>query len=140
MKINIYYSKVKFRLKEANKIKAYIEKVINEENISEGDLKFIFVSDETILLMNKRFLNHDYYTDVLTFDMENVRFLNAEIYISVDTVKRNAVKYNVTIREEILRVMIHGVLHLCGYNDSTKYEKQGMKKMEDRLLKGYLIS
>jgi rRNA maturation RNase YbeY len=91
--------------------------------------------------MNRSFLGHDYYTDVITFDLAaSDGFIQGEIYISVDRVKDNAKIFNSSFSRELHRVMIHGVLHLCGYNDKLKSQKAQMRQMEDRYLNKYFIS
>jgi rRNA maturation RNase YbeY len=89
--------------------------------------------------MNKRFLNHDYYTDIITFDMGegSTSKLTGEVYISVDRVQDNASRLEVTFNEELLRVIFHGVLHLCGYKDKTKSQEKEMRATEDKYLRLY---
>ncbi len=133
----IYYNDVKFRLGKTRDIKEIIEKVIRLEGRKTGDLFFIFTGDEGILEINREFLNHDYETDVITFDYSDERFVNGEIYIGIDTVKKNSEIYSVVFREEVLRVMIHGVLHLLGYYDATDEEKREMREKEDKYIQLY---
>jgi rRNA maturation RNase YbeY len=136
LKIRILYDNVKYRLKRSKKVLSFIEKVIRKENRIPGDLIFIVTSNREIKKINKEFLNHDYYTDVIAFDYSDKSTVNGEIYISYDTVKKNSFNYKVSCREEFIRVMIHGTLHLCGYDDITKEEKEIiMKKGEEWLLK-----
>lgn len=131
MSIKVFYDKIEFRLKGSGKIKRFLEKVILAENKVPGDLNFIFTSDETLLDINIRFLGHDYYTDVIAFDYYSNSRVNGEVYISIDTVKRNATSFGVRTDEEVARVMIHGTLHLCGYNDGTGQEKDRMFKKQE---------
>ena len=141
MSIKIYYDKIKFRIHKTGEIKKFLEKVIMVERKVPGDLKFIFTDDETELEINRKFLGHDYYTDVITFDYSDGNKINGEIYISTETLKKNARIYNAGMKEELLRVMIHGILHLCGYNDDGKKSKELMSGRQEELLiefgKGY---
>ena len=132
MKIKIYYDHVKFRLKGSKKVLNIIEKVIRTEKKYKGDLIFIITGDREIRKINTEFLNHNYNTDVIAFDYNEEDVLNGEIYISIETVKRNSINYKVSCREELIRVMIHGTLHLCGYDDKSSGEREIMiQKGED---------
>ena len=135
MSINIYYDKIDFRLKGWRKIKKLIEKVISDEKKASGDLNFILTDDITLKKMNVKFLKHNYFTDVISFDYGVGKRMNGEIYISIDTVKRNALNYKVSYNSELVRVMLHGVLHLCGYKDKSFEEKNEMNRLEDSWLK-----
>ena len=128
----LFYDNVKYRLRGSRKALKLIEKVIRNNNRISGDLNFILVEDKAILKLNRKYLKHNYHTDVIAFGEEDNNSINGDIYISVDTVKRNAHNYKVSLKEEILRVMIHGTLHLCGFIDGTKEQRENMKKMEDR--------
>ncbi len=96
-----------------------------------GDINYIFCSDNYILETNRNFLSHDYTTDIITFDYSKRRSLSGDILISIPTVSFNAERFGVTFFNELLRVMIHGVLHLLGYKDSTDQEKEEMRRAED---------
>ena len=136
MKIRIFYDQVKFRLKDSKQILDIIEKVIRTEKMYPDDLIFIITVDKEIRRINKEFLNHDYYTDVIAFDYNEGNILRGEVYISLETVKRNSIRYKVSLREELIRVMIHGTLHLCGYDDKNYYEREIMfQKGESWILK-----
>ena len=131
MSIRIFYSEVKFRLKERKSILKIIEKVIEEEKKLTGDLSFIFTDDDYLRKINIEFLLHDYNTDVITFSYNNENVINGEIYISVETVIVNSVKYKVSLNMEIYRVMIHGVLHLLGYDDKNEMGKKRIREQEN---------
>lgn len=134
MKISVYYDKVRFRLKNWRKTKDIIDKVIRNEGKISGDLYFIITNDGTLRRMNVEFLNHDYFTDVISFDYSEGNIINGEVYVSIDTVKRNSEWYNVKLNEEVNRVMVHGILHLLGYDDKTKNEKEKMHYLENKWL------
>lgn len=137
MSIKIYYDKIKFRIYKTGEIKKFLEKVITDEKKTPGDLNFIFTNDKTELEINRKFLMHNYYTDIISFDYSVGNVINGEIYISVETLKKNASLYNVSTNEEVLRVMIHGVLHLCGYRDDIKQNKDLMFGRQESILKEF---
>ena len=99
-----------------------------------GTINYIFVDDERILEVNRQFLGHDYYTDIITFDYTQGRILSGDLYISLDTVRTNAEGIRVAYEQELLRVIIHGVLHLCGINDKGPGEREIMEACENRAL------
>lgn len=131
MSIRIYYDQINFRIRKAKEIRRFLDKVIRDENKVPGDLVFILADDEAILKINREFLNHDYYTDVIAFDKSEDGLVNGEIYISIDTVKANAREYGFKLHEEVVRVMIHGVLHLCGYSDGSNEERKKMFEIQE---------
>lgn len=108
-------------------VAAYYNKVV-------GDVGYLFCNDEKILEVNNEFLGHDYYTDIITFDYTEGNRLNGDIVISLDTVKSNAEKFGKDYDEELHRVIIHGILHLCGINDKGKGEREIMEAAENRAL------
>ena len=113
-------------------VKEWIEHVIKSENYRLGELSYVFTSDESLLEINQSYLNHDTFTDIITFDYsEEEDVVNGEIIISVDRVKENAGKYEVDFIHELARVMIHGVIHLLGYDDKTPNQKAIMRKKEN---------
>ena len=138
MKISIYYDKIKYRIRRTGELKKFLEKVITGENSIPGDLIFILTGDESMLEMNRKFLNHDYHTDVICFDWSEAGRINGEIYLGFETICRNASLYGTGVREELIRVMIHGTLHLCGYNDEYSADREKMFGRQEKLLGEYL--
>lgn len=135
MRIRIFYDKTNFRLNGWRKVVKSIKEVIEKEEKISGDLSFIITNDEYLREINVRYLEHDYNTDVITFNYNSGNIINGEVYISIETVRENALNYKVSLKEEVQRVILHGVLHLVGYDDKTNEEKEIMKKMENRWLK-----
>ena len=132
--IRFFCDGVTFQLKGKRKISNWLKQVAAGEGKKIGSLSYVFVSDEIILAINNRYLQHDYYTDIITFDNSTGDSVSGEMYISVDTVKINAKDYHVDFLEELFRVMVHGMLHLCGYKDNTETEQQIIREMETKYL------
>lgn len=122
------------------KLISWIKKVILSEGKKVGDISFIFCSDNYLLEVNKKYLDHDYYTDIITFDYVENDIIQGDIFISSDRVKENAMIYKTTFDNEIHRILIHGVLHLVGYKDKLKKDKHLMTAKEDIYLKLLEIS
>ncbi len=118
-----------------NSVSGWIRKVAQKYGKIVGDINYIFCDDIKILEINKKFLKHDYYTDVITFDYSVNDTISGDIFISLETVESNAKDYSVSFENELRRVMIHGILHLCGQNDQTPEEKQEMRHKEDIALR-----
>jgi len=131
LSIRIFYDETSFRVKDWKKTVKIIRKVIAKEERISGDLSFIITNDTSLKEINIEFLEHDYFTDVISFNYNDGNVISGEVYISLERIKENALNYNVSLKEEVLRVIIHGVLHLVGFNDSTEEERGEMKKMED---------
>ena len=115
-------------------VSAWVKSTAATYNKVVGDINYIFVDDETMLDINRRFIGHDYYTDHIGFDYSEDDALSGDIYISLDTVKTNDEKFGATFDEELRRVIIHGLLHLCGLRDKTDEERQQMQNAEDKAL------
>lgn len=112
----------------------WLFKVANLHSRIIGELNYIFCNDEQILRVNREFLNHDYFTDIITFDRSKRKMVNGDIYISVETVMSNASKFNQPFIVELNRVIVHGLLHLCGINDKGPGEREIMEMNEDEAL------
>ena len=121
-------------------VSAWIRQVAKSYEKVVGDVNYIFVDDETMLDINRRFIGHDYYTDHIGFDYSKDDSLSGDIYISIDTVKSNADLFGVTENEELHRIIIHGLLHLCGLRDKTDEERATMQLAEDKALQIWKIS
>lgn len=119
---------------DQDKVKLWIEKVAASHGKAVGSLTYIFCDDEYILETNRKFLNHDYYTDIITFDYSNSRRVSGDMVISLDTVRSNAELFGRTYDEELRRVVVHGVLHLCGINDKGPGEREIMEAHENAAL------
>ena len=113
---------------------AWIKAVAATYNRKIGEVGYLFVDDERILQANNEYLGHDYYTDIITFDYDEGDIINGDIIISLDTVRSNAKKFGKTYDEELHRVIIHGILHLCGINDKGSGERELMEAAENRAL------
>ena len=123
-----------------DEIQQRIQFLLSKEGRSCGDLSIVFCSDDYILNINKEYLSHTYYTDIITFDYSENQIVSGDLFISIDRVKENALKYQVSFKEELTRVILHGVLHLAGYKDGTKCEKEEMRLKEDFYLKNTVYS
>lgn len=124
-----------FRLNNRRSLKEFISGIFKKEGFKLESLDYIFCSDEYLLKMNQDFLKHDYYTDIITFDLSSSgETITGEVYISIDRVRENASTNGQSFKDELHRVMFHGALHLCGYKDKSKTNKALMTKMEDHYL------
>ncbi|MBZ9626923.1 rRNA maturation RNase YbeY [Psychroflexus sp. CAK57W] len=127
-----FYSKIEFELKNKKSHADWLKAVIESEQKKVDDLSYVFCSDEDLLYINKRYLDHDTFTDIITFDYSEDESISAEIYISIDRVKENAKDFKVKFENELRRVLVHGVLHCCGYGDSTEESKAEMRALENK--------
>ncbi|MDD4058175.1 MAG: rRNA maturation RNase YbeY [Bacteroidales bacterium] len=131
--IRYHIEDIQFKLLHKRILTSWIKRTI-QEKMDLGELNFIFCSDDYLLNINKQYLNHNYYTDVITFDYCNQNILSGDIFISLDTVRENSKEYSVSFDNELYRVMIHGVLHLLGFDDKSDIDKVQMKNAEDEAL------
>jgi len=120
-----------FLIKAPQTLKIWITKSVLKEQNTIGDINIIFCDDAFLLIKNKKYLNHSSLTDILTFDFSTGKSISGDIFISTERVKENATKYKVPFKNELNRVLIHGILHLLGYKDKTEKEKKIMRKKED---------
>lgn len=137
MNTRLFFQK-KTSLQNRSILKSFLKNIAKKENTKIKDLNIIFCSDEYLLDINRQYLKHDYKTDIITFEISNdVDGKTAELYISVDSVFKNSIDYQSTKKNEIHRVIFHGVLHLCGYKDKSKLDIALMRSKEDEYLKQY---
>jgi len=129
--VRFFNEDIDFNLRNKRVIKTWIDYVLLFENKSRGDISFVFSTDDYVLQINQQYLNHDYYTDIITFNYNEGNVINGDIFISIDTIKVNAREFSGSFQEELYRVMIHGILHLISYNDSTADEIAQMRAKED---------
>ncbi len=134
MSVNFYYEDVKDLHLEKRKLKSWFTATIGQEKMKTGDLSFVFCSDDYLLEINRQYLDHDYFTDIITFDYVENELVSGDILISVDRVQENASDFGVSFEQELNRIMIHGVLHLCGYKDKEPTDKDIMTQKEDYYL------
>lgn len=133
--LSFFNEDVDFKLPSDFPYVAWINQIIENNNKLSGDLSFIFSSDKYLLNLNEKYLKHDTLTDIITFDYSHAGIISGDIFISVERVAENALKYNCSLENELHRVMIHGVLHLIGFKDKTDLEKDVMRKQEENALK-----
>jgi probable rRNA maturation factor len=132
--INFFNADVSYRLKNKRAVRNWISLCIQKSGRDFSEINFIFCSDKYLLKMNRDYLQHDYFTDIITFSSGTAKCIGGEAYISIDRVKQNAVEFNVPLELETRRVMIHGILHLLGYKDKHKNDITEMRKMENKML------
>jgi rRNA maturation RNase YbeY len=130
--IHFHFERVGLTLKRRENLKIFINSLIISEKKRLSHLNYIFCSDKFLLEINRRYLDHDFYTDVVTFDLSSTpKEILADIFISADRIKQNAKRLKLSVKEELHRVMFHGLLHLCGYNDKTEKQQKLMRRKED---------
>lgn len=127
----IFNYETKFQLENETDISKWISGVISSEKFKEGDINYVFCDDDYLLKLNIEFLGHNTLTDIISFDDSIGKILQGEIFISVERVKENAENFNVSFKEELNRVMVHGILHYCGYKDKTKTDAKTIRNKEN---------
>lgn len=133
--IQFFEEDITYKLKDKTKVKAWVKNTIIAEGFKLSELNYIFCSDEYLLQINQQYLDHDTYTDIVTFDnSEQEGVIVSDIFISIPRIKENAAKFKVSETDEIHRVIIHGALHLLGYKDKTAADKKKMTEKEDYYL------
>ena len=130
-----FYSENNFTLEDQEVYSAWVRNVILSEERKVGEISYIFCDDDYLLKLNKEYLNHDTLTDIISFDYSVGKIVQGDIFISTERVKENSVLFNVSFPEELRRVIIHGILHLCGYKDKTSRESDLMRKKEEEKMK-----
>lgn len=122
---------------QKRRLTQWIKSTAMEYGRKTGEISYIFCSEERILEINRQYLKHDYFTDIITFDYSEKDILSGDIFISPETLKTNALEFNVSFEEELLRIIIHGILHLCGQDDKSPEDKIQMTAKEDKALNVY---
>ena len=135
--VNYYFEDTAFKLKAKTKIKNWLKLVAESEVYTLGNVSVIFCSDNYILDINQRFLQHDYFTDIITFDYSEGSKISGDLFISVDSVKENSIEYGTDFEDELHRVIVHGILHLIGYDDHTDDDVRIMRSKENYYLSLY---
>lgn len=132
----IYFESERIELPVLNiqKLNKWIRLVVKTEGKETGSIRYVFCNDARILEINQQFLEHDYFTDIITFDYSENELVGGEIFISLDTIQSNSMQFNSSFEEELHRVIIHGVLHLCGQGDKDESSRKIMTQKEDRAL------
>ena len=131
---------INFKFQDKNKFKAWLKKVAEKEGFTIGELNYIFCSDEYLYKINLEYLDHDTYTDIITFDnSEDEIIIEGDIFISIERVKENSQTLNTVFEEELKRVIVHGLLHLCGYDDHSPEDKAEMRRLESEYILNFKL-
>jgi len=137
--IHFFFQDVRVTLPPRKKLKAFIDQIFRKERKKLQALNYVFCTDEKLLKINQTYLSHNFYTDVITFNLsENAEEIIGEIYISAERVRENSISFNSTLKDELLRVIFHGALHLCGYTDDSEKQKVIMREKENLYLSMYI--
>jgi len=137
MAIYIHEENSKFHVKQKRQIKVWLKRLIEHKNAELGEVNIILRTDEQLLAMNQEVLKHDTYTDIITFNYNEGSNISGDLFISIERIKENAIRFAVPVFEELHRVMAHGVLHLIGYNDKTPEDQKIMRLQENEALDLY---
>ncbi|MDB5275590.1 MAG: hypothetical protein JWR61_545 [Ferruginibacter sp.] len=138
MGVQFFFIDARIALRERRRLKKFIQHLFASNKRSLNSLSIIFCTDEYLFKINRDFLQHEYYTDIVTFNLsEDPQVIEGEIYISLDRIKENAMTNKVTINNELHRIIFHGILHLCGFKDKATKDKALMTRMENRTLSEY---
>lgn len=129
--ISFFSEDIKFEINNPNLFISWINNLISEHSKIEGEITYIFCSDSYLLNLNKEHLNHDTFTDIITFDYTKAGIISGDIFISIERIKDNSKTFSQQFSQELLRVMAHGILHLIGFNDKTEAEKLEMREAEN---------
>ena len=129
-----FFSETVFNLQNPQEVSRWISTIIANEKREEGEINYIFCDDQYLHKLNVEFLNHNTLTDIISFDNSLGNQINGDIFISIERVKENAITYNTVFEDELHRVIIHGILHYCGFNDKIKKDAELMRKKEDEAL------
>ena len=138
-KFSFQKADISFKMSDKKGLKTFIPLLFEYEKKQLGQINYIFCSDDFLLNINQQYLQHDYFTDIITFDLSETDAVVGEVYISIDRVKDNAQQLNAPFETECLRVIFHGALHLCGYTDKTKAQQKKMRSKEDEYIERYLL-
>lgn len=137
--IRFFYQSPAFYFPKRRELKSFLQQLIQQEGRRVEQIRIIFCTDEQLLAINRQFLQHNYFTDIITFPFSGKgEPLEAELYISIDRIRSNAADWQTTVQRELHRVIFHGVLHLCGYNDKSSQQIKKMREREDYYLRLYL--
>ena len=134
-----FYAENNFELGDQSRVENWLKQVIASEGKKTGEISFIFCDDEYLLKINKEYLDHDTYTDIISFDNSVGKILNGDVFISTERVAENAISYEVSFEEELQRVLVHGILHFCGYTDKSDAEQEVMREKEEEKMKMFHV-
>ena len=135
--ISFHCKHSQYRPANKSRITEWLNKSVQHQKKSIGNISIVFCSDEYLLQINKQYLNHNYFTDIITFDYSTDRKVSGDLFVSVDRLRDNSKQLEITLQLEVRRVLVHGVLHLCGYNDKSTADKKLMTAKEDFYLARY---